>query len=201
MSHAEYVPLAERQRLQMKTIKKHNLANILTHWFNVAMWALLLPTGLAILSSPRLGLVPETWQTLMRNLFGGTANLIRFHYTVGLLWMAVLTFNILIGFRKYFLPFSRERMLLDGDDIAWLKVKPLQMAGLARDKSLPPQDAYNAGQKLYMYAVIVGTFVIGLTGVIMTFHRYLPWPWLIQWALPAHFTAVGLVVAGLIIHV
>jgi len=201
MSHDDYVPLAERRRLRTKTIKKHNLANILTHWFNVAMWALLLPTGLAILSSPRIGLVPEIWQTLMRNLFGGTANLIRFHYSVGLLWMIVLTFNILLGFRKYFLPFSRERMLLDRDDVEWLKVKPLQMLGLARGRPLPPQDVYNAGQKLYMYAVIGGTFVIGLTGLIMTFHAYIPWPSLIQWALPAHFTAVGLVVAGLIIHI
>jgi formate dehydrogenase subunit gamma len=201
MTHDEYIPLGERQRLRDKMLKKHNLANILTHWFNVAMWALLLPTGLAILSSPRIGLVPEMWQTLMRNLFGGAANLIKFHYTIGLLWLAVLTFNITLGFRKYFLPFSRERLLLDRDDVEWLKVKPLQMVGLARNKALPPQDVYNAGQKLYMYAVMVGTFVIGLTGLIMTFHRYLPWPWLMQWSLPLHFTAVGMVVAGLIIHV
>src|SRR4030067_2158252 len=119
MSHDEYLPLAERKRLREKTIKKHNLANILTHWFNVAMWALLLPTGLGILSSPRIGLVPEAWSTVLRNLFGGTANLIRFHYSVGLLWVAVLTFNILVGFRRYFLPFSRERMLLDRDDTQW----------------------------------------------------------------------------------
>jgi len=201
MSHDDCIPLAERKRLREKMIKKHNLANILTHWFNVAMWALLLPTGLAILSSPRLGLVPEGWQTLMRNLFGGTANLVRFHYSLGLLWLAVLTFNILVGFRRYFVPFSRERMLLDRDDVEWLKVKPLQMIGLARDRRLPPQDVYNAGQKLYMYAVIAGTMGIGATGLVLTFHRFIPWPGLIQWALPIHFGAVGLVVAGLIVHV
>lgn len=201
MSQEEYIPLAEQKRLRQKSIRKHNLANILTHWFNVGMWALLLPTGLAILSSPRLGLVPELWQTTMRNLFGGTANLIRFHYSVGLLWVAVLTFNILVGFRRYFLPFSRERMFLDRDDVEWLKVKPLQMIGLARGRRLPSQDVYNAGQKLYMYVVILGTFTIGVTGLLMTFHRYLPWPGVIQWALPIHFAAVGVVVAGLIIHV
>ena len=201
MSHAEFIPLAERKRLRVTEIKKHNLANILTHWFNVAMWALLLPTGLTILASPRLGIVPELWQTLMRNVFGGTANLIEFHYSVGLVWMAVLTFNILLGFRKYFIPFTRERMFLDADDIEWLKVKPLQMIGLAKAKRLPPQDVYNAGQKLYMYMVIVGTLTIGLTGLITTFHKLIPWPWLIQWSLPIHFSAVGMVVAGLIIHV
>src|SRR4030067_3163120 len=106
MSHDDYIPLAERKRLREKMIKKHNLANIITHWFNVAMWALLLPTGLAILSSPRLGLVPEGWQTLMRNLFGGTANLVRFHYSLGLLWLAVVAVHLLVGFRRYFGPLS-----------------------------------------------------------------------------------------------
>ena len=87
----EYIPLAEQKRLRAKEIKKHNLANILTHWFNVAMWALLLPTGIAIMASPRLGLVPPLWSEAFRNVLGGTANLVRFHYTIGLLWMSVLT--------------------------------------------------------------------------------------------------------------
>jgi predicted membrane channel-forming protein YqfA (hemolysin III family) len=85
MSGHKNIPVAERKRLRAKMYKKHNLANILTHWFNVAMWLLLLPTGIAIISSPRLGLSPEWWQEMFRNLFGSTAILIRFHYTLGLL--------------------------------------------------------------------------------------------------------------------
>ena len=124
MSNYKSIPLEERRQLREKKYKKHNLANILTHWFNVAMWLLLLPTGIAILSSPRLGLSPVWWQELYRNIFGGTANLIRFHYTIGLIWVFVITFNLLIGFRRYFVPFAATRMLLDKDDIEWLKIKP-----------------------------------------------------------------------------
>ena len=200
MSH-NAIPLTERKRLRAKRIKKHNLANILTHWFNVGSWLLLLPTGIAIISSPRLGLSPVWMQEFFRNIFGSTANLIRFHYTIGLIWTFVLTYNILIGFRKYFVPFSKERLLLDKDDIEWLKVKPLQMLGFMKEKALPPQDAYNAGQKLYMYVVIVGTVGIMLSGLVMTFHQYIPWTWLIQWAQPIHWVSVGMIVAGLIIHV
>jgi formate dehydrogenase gamma subunit len=198
MTH-DHIPLSEQKRLRNKYVKKHAIANILTHWFNVAMWALLLPTGLAIMASPRLGIVPEVWQTAMRQLFGGTANLIKFHYSIGLMWMIVLTFNILIGFRKYFIPFTVQRMALDRDDMNWLKNKALQIIG--RKVALPPQDAYNAGQKMYAYVVVAGSFFIGLTGLIMTFSRYIPWKWLVQWALPVHFAAVGAVVAGLFIHV
>jgi hypothetical protein len=80
------IPLEERRRLRQKMYKKHNLANILTHWFNVGMWLLLLPTGMAIISSPRLGLSPVWLQEFYRNAFGSTANLIRFHSTLGLIW-------------------------------------------------------------------------------------------------------------------
>jgi formate dehydrogenase subunit gamma len=200
MSGYHSIPLDERKRLRQKMYKKHNLANILTHWFNVAMWLLLLPSGIAIISSPRLGLSPEWLQELYRNMFGGTANLIRFHYTLGLLWVFVLSFNILLGFRKYFVPFAAERMLLDKDDIEWLKVKPVQMLGFMKDKMLPPQDAYNAGQKLYMYVVILGTIGIMLSGIVMTFHTIFP-PIVKQIAQPLHWLSVFSIVAGLIIHV
>jgi formate dehydrogenase subunit gamma len=194
------ISLEERRRLRQKTYKKHNLANILTHWFNVAMWFLLLPTGMAIISSPRLGLTPDWWQEAFRNIFGGTANLIRFHYTLGLVWTFVLAFNILLGFRRYFVPFAAHRMLLDWDDIEWLKTKPLQMLGFFKDKELPPQDAYNAGQKLYMYVVILGTVGIMTSGIVMTFNRIFP-PFLKQVAQPLHWVSVFSIVAGLIIHV
>ena len=200
MSGHKNIPLPERRRLREKMYKKHNLANILTHWFNVACWLLLLPTGIAILSSPRLGLAPVWWQELFRNMFGSAANLIRFHYTLGLLWIFILSFNILLGFRRYFVPFAAHRMLLDKDDFQWLKVKPLQMLGLMKGKPLPPQDAYNAGQKLYMYVVILGTLGIMSSGIIMTFHTVFP-PFLKQWAQPVHWLSVFSIIAGLIIHV
>jgi formate dehydrogenase subunit gamma len=200
MSDVKAIPLPERRRLREKMYKKHALANILTHWFNVAMWLMLLPTGIAILSSPRLHLSPVWWQEAFRNLFGGPANLIKFHYTLGIIWTVVLTFNILVGFRKYFVPFAVRRMFLDKDDIEWLKIKPLQMLGLMKDKALPPQDAYNAGQKAYMYVVILGTVGIMSSGIVMTFHTIFP-PVLKQIAQPVHWLSVFAIVAGLLIHV
>lgn len=200
MSGYHNIPLPERRRLRAKMYKKHNLANILTHWFNVAMWLLLLPTGIAIISSSALGLSPVWLQELFRNLFGSTASLITFHYSIGLLWVFVLTYNILLGFRKYFVPFAASRMLLDKDDMNWLKVKPLQMLGMMKDKELPPQDAYNAGQKLYSYVVIFGSIGIMLSGIVMTFNTVFPPSWK-QVAQPLHWVSVFSIVAGLIIHV
>lgn len=194
------ISLEEQKRLRGKRLKKHNLANIVTHWFNAASWFLLLPTGLAIIASPRLGISPVWFQTLFRNLFGSTANLIKFHYLLGLTWTFVLTWNVLFGFRHYFVPFAANRMLLDKDDLEWFKVKPLQMLGFRKDQPLPPQDAYNAGQKAYMYVVILGTIGIMTSGIVMTFHQTFP-QWMVQWAQPLHWVSVGAIVAGLVIHV
>lgn len=200
MSNYKNIPLEERQRLRQKRIRKHHLANILTHWFNVGVWILLLPTGLAIISSPRLSITPIWFQEMFRNIFGGPANLIKFHYTIGLIWIFVLTWNVFFGFRKYFLPFAQNRMFLSKEDIEWLKIKPFQMLGFMKDKPLPPQDEYNAGQKLYMYVVLIGTVGIMISGIIMTFHQFFP-PLLIQLAQPIHFVCVGAIVAGLFVHI
>jgi len=200
MSSYKTIPVAERRRLKEKKYKKHNLANILTHWFNVGCWLLLLPTGISIISSPYLNITPIWWQDAFRDFFGGTANVITFHYTIGFIWIFVLVFNILVGFRKYFVPFAVNRMLLDKDDIRWLLIKPLQMFGLRKGETLPPQDAYNAGQKLYMYVVILGTLGIMISGPIMVFKKYFP-PIVKQIAQPVHWVSVFAIVAGILIHV
>jgi formate dehydrogenase subunit gamma len=71
---------------------------------------------------------------------------------------------------------------------------------LLKGKELPPQDAYNAGQKLYMYVVILGTLGIMSSGIVMTFNRIFP-PIMKQIAQPLHWGSVFAIIAGLIIHV
>ncbi len=202
MSHAK-LTLEEREALRQQSLVKHYTANMLTHWFNVAMWLLLFPTGLAILLGKTFPFVPDAWNALVRNLFGGLAPLIEWHEVWGQIWLAVLVFNVVVGFRKYFIPFAATRMFMDRDDWKWLTIRPLQMFGLMKNKELPPQDAYNGGQKLYSYLVIGGTIFIGISGLIMTYARYIPtsFQWVIQWAMPVHFVSVGCLFAGVILHV
>ncbi len=199
----EKLTLEQRKKLKAMQLTKHYLANILTHWFNVGMWLLLLPTGLGILLDNHYPFATQAWNRLMHRVFGGPAELIHWHSVWGHIWLFVLVFNVLIGFRKYFLSFAGTRLFLDKDDIRWLIVKPWHMLGLRKHLELPPQDAYNAGQKIYSYVVVVGTVVIGLTGLVMVYSEQIPTSaqWVIQWAMPIHFLAVGITFAGVIIHV
>jgi cytochrome b subunit of formate dehydrogenase len=71
---------------------------------------------------------------------------------------------------------------------------------LGRSKEpLPPQGVYNAGQKLFGLAVYAIIPVVMLRGLVMTFGW--PSPAAVSWAVPVHFTAVGLMVSGVMIHV
>jgi cytochrome b subunit of formate dehydrogenase len=139
MSGYKNIPLEEQKYLRQKRIRKHHLANILTHWFNVGVWILLLPTGLAIISSPRLSITPQWFQEMFRNLFGGTANLIEFHYSIGAAMDFCPNMECSFWFSQVFFAFAQHRMLLSKDDIEWLKIKPLQMLGFLKDKPLPPK--------------------------------------------------------------
>lgn len=197
----EILPLDERKRLRAKKLKKHGLANILTHWFNVAVWFMLLPTGLAILANPNLRLMPQGYIDFFTRLFGGVGNLVQAHATIGLIWLFVLTYNVLLGLRRYFVPFARKRMLLTPDDLTWFREYGKKLLG--RPYHLPPQDAYNAGQKAYGYIVIIGTLGIAATGLIMTFSALLPLELhgLLPWLRLIHFGSVGMIVIGLVVHV
>ncbi len=197
----EMLTVEQRERLRKQMLTKHYLASILTHWFNAASWIFLLSTGLGILLSKTYDFTPPGWNELMRSIFGGLAPLIHWHEVMGQIWLFVLSFNVFFGFRKYFMPFVAHRMWMTKDDFTWLKLKLPHMLGF--DVELPPQDEYNGGQKLFLYAVVVGTVVIGVTGLIMTYSELIPieYQWVIQWAMPIHFVAVGLVFAGVIIHV
>ncbi|HTP09055.1 MAG TPA: cytochrome b/b6 domain-containing protein, partial [Anaerolineae bacterium] len=119
----------------------------------------------------------------------------------GMIWLFVITYNVLLGFRRYFVPFARKRMLLTPDDLIWFREYGKKLLG--RKYHLPSQDAYNGGQKAFGYVVFLGTITIMITGLIMTFSYLIPVElrWIVQWARPIHFGAVGLIVAGLMVHV
>jgi formate dehydrogenase subunit gamma len=86
----------------------------------------------------------------------------------------------------------------DKDDIRWLIVRTLQILGKTNEP-LPPQGIYNAGQKAFSLVVWSMVPVVMITGVIMAFR--LVSPLVVGWAVVIHFVAVGLVVAGLVVHV
>ncbi len=194
-------PLTREQAdaLAQRRVKKHDVAIVLLHWFNAFVWLLELTTGLALLTSPGLRVMPWWFVKIVQGFFGARGTLLSFHIAVGLTWIAVFFVYVTFGYRTYLRSEVLKReMGLDGDDIQWLKIRALRIAGLSSEP-LPPQGVYNAGQKLFAYVVYIMLPVVIITGLLMTFH------WggtaVVGWAAVLHFAAVAAVVCGLIVHV
>lgn len=177
-------------------LHRHRLGMRLLHWFNAASWILLLFTGTALLSARSFALFGQGLPAFGARLFGDAAGLLHTHAVWGMIWAAVIV--------PFFLLFKRggrealEEVRLTGDDLRWLLVKPWAMLGLAR-QPLPPQDKYNAGQKVFAITALLGTTTIIATGLVMTFH--LGPPWLVAAALLVHKLAIAFALMGLAVHI
>ena len=195
------VPLSaeEAHLLSQSHIKKHQVAIVLLHWFNAMVWGLELSTGAALIVAPDYRFMPMWYIHMMDSLAGSHANLLRMHIAVGIIWTIVFLVYAIFGWRHYLhTEVLRKEIGIDRDDINWLRIRLLLLLNRTRE-DLPPQGAYNAGQKLYAMLIYTMVPVIMITGWIMAFH--LLGTFAIQWAMLLHFLAAGMVVSGLMVHI
>ena len=190
---------AEADALSQRQVKKHHVAIILLHWFNATVWLAELTTGVALISSNYFRIAPNWYLQMVQGLFGSRANMLHVHIAIGLLWIVVFLVYGTFGFQTYLRKeVLRKEIGLDGDDVQWLLIRTRNLLRRAKEP-LPPQGAYNAGQKLFAFLIYTMIPIVMLTGLIMTFH--LISTTVVAWAMVVHFAAVGAVVSGLMIHV
>jgi formate dehydrogenase subunit gamma len=191
--------IAHVQDLSQRMIKKHHVAIILLHWFNAFIWLVELTTGAALIRSDYFRFAPVWFITMISEVFGTRANLLRFHIAAGLTWITVFAVYGIFGWRTYLhQEVLKKEVALDRDDWLWIWIRLLRTLGRSNEP-LPPQGIYNAGQKLFALAIYAMVPIIMITGLIMACH------WgsmtLVGWAVVIHFLAVSIVVSGLMIHV
>jgi formate dehydrogenase gamma subunit len=188
------VPGAEALQVPPE-LDRHPAGLRFLHWFNAASWVLLLVTGVALLSGSFAPFGPAL-PAAIAGLVGGKGRLILLHVVWGLAWAAVIVplFLLLKGGLRH----VWDDVRFTRDDLAWLVVKPLALLGL-RQGALPPQDKYNAGQKLFALFVLGATTALVASGGVMAFH--LGSARLVSAAVVVHGATVALVLAGLVVHV
>jgi formate dehydrogenase subunit gamma len=195
------VPLTPEQAeaMSQRNLKKHHVAIVLLHWFNAVVWLLELATGSALIVGPGYRFMPMWYLTMMQQIFGSRANLLHFHIAVGLAWTIVFLVYAIFGWRHYLhTEVLRKEIGLDRDDFNWLRIRTLKLLNRSREP-LPPQGAYNAGQKLYALLVYCMVPLIMITGLIMTLHLFSATA--VAWSMVLHFLAAGMVLSGLMIHI
>ncbi|NDV23392.1 formate dehydrogenase subunit gamma [Desulfovibrio sp. JC022] len=188
--------------------KRHDRSDIFIHWFNAACWFLLLVTGLALFGNPDIDPLGSGYPAFMRSLVGGGGNLLTIHVTLGLVWAGGLLLYMLINLKGAIF-FLKEVFMVDpARDIVWMIRKMILMTAgpklLGKNAELPDQGYYNMGQKAFAQASVVGGIVIVVTGIIMFLSDRTLGPEhmaLVSWSITLHYLAVGLVFAGLLVHI
>jgi formate dehydrogenase subunit gamma len=194
-------------------IHRHTRLSIFMHWFNAGCWIFLLLTGLGLIQNNDLQPF-MSWPTMLRQVFGGGANLLLAHEMAGILWAGGFLLYGITRLKSDVLPFIRDIFTVDiRRDFLWLITKGIQMTlgykmlSVIADKfgfspRIPDQGFYNIGQKIFAIPAVFGGMVIAASGIVMILSQTgMADTGLVQWAILVHFVTVGLVFAGLLIHV
>jgi formate dehydrogenase gamma subunit len=165
------------------------------HWFNLVTWLLLLFTGVGTMKAESFAFITPGVAQKISGLFGGAASLLYFHVAWGMLWI-LITVPLFLLYKKGGIKAFKE-VVITKDDISWLMLKPFHMVGLFT-KDLPPQDKYNAGQKLFAISFLIFSSLIMATGLIMAMH--IGPTWLIAVSIIVHKLAVAFTLLGIVVH-
>ncbi len=191
-------------------IKRHTKVSIFMHWFNAVCWLFLLFTGVGLIKNVELepfgGWLPE----FIRGIFFNGGNLLLAHVICGFIWVTVFIVFAIVRLRKEVVFFIREIFSFSpANDLKWIIKKGIQMTfgfkmleRLGFEPKIPDQGFYNAGQKLFAIPSILGGIAIAVTGIIMYSSKFIMMDTaIVQWSILIHFVMVGVVFAGLLIHI
>ncbi|PYT17093.1 MAG: formate dehydrogenase subunit gamma [Acidobacteria bacterium] len=164
-------------------IQRYTFQERLCHWFSALTYVYCLLTGLAFYT-PYL-----FWIAV---LLGSGATSRFWHPIVGLgflvsiLWMHSLW---------------RRDMTISGKDKQWLD--QVNNYATNRDNLVPPQDRFNAGQKLFYWVMFWGTILLLISGLLMWFPEYISFrvAWIRSLAVLTHECAALITIGAFIIHV
>lgn len=141
-------------------VLKHDQQTRTMHWIHLVCFILLALTGIGFY-----------WDiVLINNIFGGPANASLVHRWAGVLFIAGPTIYILLNFER-FSKFVDTITSIGKDDLAWLKTMGGYIPFIKVDNP-PPQDKYNAGQKMLGIMIIIGCLLLIITGIPMWVCRH-----------------------------
>jgi len=173
---------------EKKLVKAFSTPQRITHWLIVVAFSFLVLTGLTLylpalspLAQGEAGYIMRTW------------------HRIGAIIAAVAALIYLIFDFKGLLTSMKKIFTWSADDLGWLKAAPAYYFS-GDEKAMPPQDKFNAGQKLWYLNVVLGGLVMVATGLVMWFGKGSVSPGLFQWAVFLHDIIAILMVAFFLVH-
>jgi formate dehydrogenase subunit gamma len=164
-------------------IERYQFHERICHWLSAFSYMYCLATGLAFYS-PYL-----FWLAV---ILGGGPTSRFWHPFIGLGFFATAMWMHHIW---------RGDVKMVPADKEWLDKTEFYVSN--QDDKVPPQGKYNAGQKLYYWAMYYGTFLLLFSGAFMWFPELIPFSW--RWIRPVmifiHEGSALITIGAFIIHV
>ncbi|MBP2640802.1 MAG: formate dehydrogenase, gamma subunit [Firmicutes bacterium] len=184
------MPATERGicRIMKGYVLKHETPTRIFHWVNLIVFLLLLCSGLAIFS-PKLHFLAV--------IFGGLKNAAAVHRYLGYAYIVVPLIYIVLNF-GLFKRFLSTITHYTADDLQWLKVGGGYLQPFLKGE-VPPQDKYNAGQKMLGLMVIFFSCLLAASGLVMIYYQNVS-PALVRWAYLLHSFSGIFLGCGVIVH-
>jgi formate dehydrogenase subunit gamma len=163
-------------------IERYSFYERLCHWFTGIAYSYCLATGLAFYT-PHL-----FWIAMV--LGGGPTS--RFFHPIGGLVFA--------GAAIWMHGMWRLDMTITSIDREWLN-KSGNYA--TNNEDVPPQDRFNAGQKVFYWVMFFGALLLLISGLVMWFPEYVPvnLRWIRGAAILLHESAALVTIGAFIIHI
>jgi formate dehydrogenase subunit gamma len=164
-------------------IDRYTYRERVMHWLTALTYTYCLSTGLAFYS-PHLFWIADV-------LGGGPTS--RFWHPIGGIGFVIAQ----LWMHKVW---HRDMEVSEGDK-RWLD--HTREYAENRDDAIPPSDRFNAGQKLFYWAMYFGAFLLLITGLVMWFPEYIPFSvaWIRSLAIVLHVSAALITIGAFIIHV
>ncbi len=149
------------------------------HWVHSGAFVLLFLTGLVLFIPALSFLAEDSWTRII--------------HRVGAAIFIIAPIIYLILDPKSAGRGLKQAFTWNSDDIGWLKAAPVYYFQ-GKEKSMPPQDMMNTGQKLWWFIVIVFGVIFVITGAALWFGKESAPAGVLQWMVFVH--DVSFIVTG-----
>jgi formate dehydrogenase subunit gamma len=164
-------------------IERYTFRERICHWFTGFTYLYCLSTGLAFYSPYLFWLAVALGGGPTSRFWHPIAGLA---FTAGVIWMHQIW---------------QKDVALSNADRAWLD--KVESYAANRDDQVPAQDRFNAGQKVFYWAMFYGAIVLLLSGAVMWFPEYVPsgLRWLRPLVVLIHSASALVTIGAFIIHI
>jgi len=175
------------ETITIRWIPKYTAIERAGHWIHTASFVPLAITGM-ILYFPFL-------QSLAQGSAGQFIRLI--HRMAAIVFGALPILYFVIQPRRLLM--NLREFLIEKEDIGWLK-NAFGYYVLGKHGVMPPQDRFNAGEKMNGLIMCVAWVVFGITGLAMWFGKGVLPPELFRWMVILHDVTMIVSVCMLLVH-